>query len=113
MPLKVIKDFRVTVMIFQNFMSSLVEKMNSKFLMLVLLMACTMEVCVHSHILVGRDADIYKDSMRNEDKQMIREFKFRKSLPKRGRKKQLSNKIRRVIAAIFPDAFNTCDDNQT
>ena len=87
--------------------------MNSKLLMMFLLLACTTEGFVDSHILVGRDADFYKDGLPNEGKLRMREFKFRKTQPNRECEKQLSKKMRRVIAAIVAEAFNKCDDEQT
>ena len=82
--------------------------MSNTIILMTLLLACATEVLVSSHILVGRDADVYKDGMEDEDKLRMPGLKLRKSQGNRGREKQLSKKIRRVIARMADDASNAC-----
>ena len=96
---------------FQNCVSLSAEKMNSKVLILIVLMALTAEVFVNSHILVGRNAGIYKDGLRS-DKHRIPRFKLRKAQLKGERNRQLSKKIRKVIARMVSNAFNECEDHR-
>jgi len=86
--------------------------MNSKVLILIVLVALTAEVFVNSHILVGRNAGIYKDGLRNANKLKLPEFRLRKAQWKGERNRQLSKKIRKVIARMIADAFNDCEDQR-
>jgi len=97
---------------FQNCGSLSAEKMNSKVLILIFLLTLTAEAFVNSHILVGLNASIYKDGLRNDNKLRIPEFRLKKAQFKGERNRQLSKKIRQAIARMIAVAFNDCEDQR-
>ena len=89
-------------------------KMDNKFSLIVILLVCTTQVFVSSHILVGRNVEATRDNynrgIRENTRHRTGRYKMRTAEMDEARERHLSKRLRKILAWIIADAIRGCED---